>query len=583
MAAPLTISDIKGLTPAIEPVSSRETFALAGRNYIFDSLGPKSAFGNRLLLPHTLGRPEHVQGFRLRLVLGDRVFCMAGDAIMEWDESLGGWRIRYMTPDTTVAPYRWTMGYLNGVVYFCHPRTGILEYDLATDVLKKTTGPGVPLNAIAIAVNSGRLIAVTPDFFHWSAASNGRNWNPQLGGPGFQKISERVSGDVIMVTPYSRGCLTWCTGGVMRSEFTGDVEVYRHRPVNTDFRPINSFCTMQVDEDTVVVLDRRGLYQSQGDSPKPYTPVFNEFLIEYIKRYKLYEGQNIRLEWDELARLVYVSVSLSFENPIYEKAFVLYPPLDKWGQFSDSHYGIIPSIIRSGERKDDYFGYVGSDARFRLWSYRPSRDTLPSDGDLNLGYPVTQKQAQADLQNPGTVMPSSFKFYGWDESETNRAAGYYQPGGETPMTLPVTGLDSWLNVGLIRLQPDLAHDELSQLVSIKVSNTISSEVDVPLEDYNLVPPGVDDEDWNVVGDTEDFGLNPLTYVNHGLEIISTNDGSSEFLRVTPQMSRFNRSARYYTCEIAGIWHIIRVSAATAGENFHVRSLELTAVRAGRLI
>src|SRR3546814_9519542 len=76
------------------------------------------------------------------------------------------------------------------------------------------------------------------------------NFPPALGEAGAQVISARVAGFPIMVSNYAGGVLTWTTGGLMRSEFTGDQETYRHRDINTEYRPVNSFCVLQTDKNT---------------------------------------------------------------------------------------------------------------------------------------------------------------------------------------------------------------------------------------------------------------------------------------------------------------------------------------------
>jgi hypothetical protein len=88
--------DIQGFLPAVEPTRTEKLLLLNGQNYIFDARGPKSPFGNRLLLPFALGRPEYTQGIRLKLFTGDRCFTITSDAILEWDEVAGGWRIVYI-------------------------------------------------------------------------------------------------------------------------------------------------------------------------------------------------------------------------------------------------------------------------------------------------------------------------------------------------------------------------------------------------------------------------------------------------------------------------------------------------------
>src|SRR3546814_8451104 len=75
-------------------------------------------------LPQPLGEPSHVQGIRIQLRTGDRSFTFTNDSILEWSEPIGGWKIIALIPQI-IEPYRWTAGYLNGMIYFCHPRTGI--------------------------------------------------------------------------------------------------------------------------------------------------------------------------------------------------------------------------------------------------------------------------------------------------------------------------------------------------------------------------------------------------------------------------------------------------------------------------
>lgn len=249
------LADLKGLTPAVDPTRSGDQFVLNGANYIFDAIGPKSAFGNRLLLPQPLVDSNHVQGVRLKLHSGDRTFVFTDQAILEWNEQLGGWRVVYITESTAPQPYRWTYGYLSGSMYFCHPQVGIVQYNMDRDLAVQLRTIGAPLDAIAICVDNGRLVAVSPEYLYWSDPSDGTNFDPKLGGAGFQKLAARVAGFPVMVSSYARGVLTWTTGGVLRSEYTGDQETYRHRALNTEFRPVNSFCVFQSDENTIVILD----------------------------------------------------------------------------------------------------------------------------------------------------------------------------------------------------------------------------------------------------------------------------------------------------------------------------------------
>lgn len=576
-------TDFLGLTPAIDPRKSEKLYALSGRNYVFDSFGPRSVFGNRYITPYPLGRPEHTEGARLRLRTGDRVFTFTSDSILEWDETTGAFRvIYYFNESIEQFPYRWTFDYLSGIMFFCHPAVGILAYIVDSDICQPLEGPGVPSEPIAIAVVSGRLCAIDERLFSWSAPGDGTNWVPQLGGAGQQEINARVPGYPMMISAYARGGMVWTTGGVMRAEFTGDAEVFRFRALVTEYRPINSYCTFRLDNDTIGFLDERGFFSTQGEAPRPLTPLFNEFLIDYVQRMNLKLGQNIRVDFDDLTRRLFLSVSLSELNPIYEKAFVLYQPLDKWGTFDEQHYGILPALITESSRRDDYFGFVDSEGRYRYWNGGGSREILPVDPGLNSYYPPIQKPVVQQLDGDAIILASSAAFNTVPTTQYTQRAGYYDDVGLSPATSNVTGLDAAVTLGLVRARTDLSYDRMIEICSIMVGSILSDPSPDPIEDWAAIPQGVSDEDYNVATGGEDFGTEDVTYVNHGLRIIGTNDGVTTWQETNPIMFRYDRAIREFAGSCVGIWHIIELSASAVGEAFHVRFLEMNAIDGGRL-
>jgi hypothetical protein len=576
--------DFQGLTPSVDARKSDKIFALGGRNYVFDSFGPRSVFGNRYVTPYPLGSPSWSQGMRLRLRTGDHVFVFTSDSILEWSESLGGWRVLYyFDTDLSEHPYRWSGDYLSGIMFFCHPATGILAYEIAADVCLPLHGPGVPEQAIALCQCNGRIVTIDETAYSWSAPGDGTKWDPELGGAGFQVINARVSGYPIMVDSYGRGTITWTTGGVMRSEFTGDSSVFRHRALVTEYRPINSFSSFRLDNDTIVLLDERGFFRTQGETPEALTPVFNEFLIDYLQRNNLKLGTNCRVEFDDIQRRVYLSVSQSFSSPLFEKAFVLYTSLDKWGTFDEDHYGILPLLIKDSSRADDYFGFVDADARVRFWDFGASREILPDDTHFNSRYPLIQKPAVQMTNGDAVILGSSMELNTFDTSAFTQRAGYYGVAGTSPATSNVTGLDSVVQLGFIRARGDDSYDRLTEISQIMVGSIVANPYFFPTEDYNLIPNGVSDEDYNAETGGEDFGIEDVSYTNHGIRVIPTIDGRSAWNDpVTPELITFQRASREYSCSAVGMFHILELSATEVGEAYHVRTLELTALDAGRL-
>lgn len=574
--------DYMGLTPALDPRRANQVFVLDGsKNLSFTAAGPVSSFGNRKLLPQALGAPEHIQGIRIQLRTGDRSFTFTNDSILEWSEPLGGWKIIAMIP-LIVEPYRWTAGYLNGVIYFCHPRTGIIELDLTTGVCQPIQGIGTPTQPRAITVNNGRLVVLTDKVIAWSWQSNGRNFTPALGEAGAQVLSARVAGFPIMLSNYAGGVLTWTTGGVLRSEFTGDQVTYRHRDINTEYRPINSFCVLQTDKNTAMILDERGIFKSQGEAPEPATPLFNEFLKPYIQENRLKLDQNLRIEYDFYRQQMYVCESLSRYNPLYERAFVLNPNLDKWSTFDERFFGLLPIVITQSQREGDYFGFVDDQGVARFWKSTGSREVEPVDETLNLYYPLMQKPYLAE-EGTGVNVCSSSMTFGYAPSLQDGRAGYYPRDGESVAPANLTGLDATLRLGLIKFDGlNESFDQMAEVTSILIGNVVSGPSDVVSEDYNLIPDGVDDEDYNIEIGQVDLGVDPLNYVNHGLRLIGTQDGNSTFIQEEPKLTLFKRAARYYACSVPGVWHILEMTATDVGQAIHLRDFEMTATYAGRV-
>src|SRR3546814_9484430 len=95
---------------------------------------------------------------------------------------------------------------------------------------------------------------------------------------------------------------------------------------------------------------------------------------------------------------------------------------------------------------------------------------------------------------------------------------------------------------------------------------VSGPSDVVSEDYNLIPDGVDDEDYNTATGGEDFGADPLNYVNHNLSIIGTLDVQTVFIQEEPKLTLFKTAASYYACPVPGVCHILDMSATRSEDH-----------------
>jgi hypothetical protein len=127
------------------------------------------------------------------------------------------------------------------------------------------------------------------------------------------------------------------------------------------------------------------------------------------------------------------------------------------------------------------------------------------------------------------------------------------------------------------------YDHLAEISQIQVGSIIANPYSYPVEDYNLVPDGVSDEDYNAETGGEDFGIEDVSYTNHGIRIIPTIDGRSAW-NDPDSRSDYVSVERLGNIRVqrVGLWNILELNAINVGEAFHVRTLEITALDAGRL-
>ena len=337
-----------------------------------------------------------------------------------------------------------------------------------------------------------------------------------------------------------------------------------------------------------IILDERGLYMTQGDVPQPMDNDFNQFLRDYIRANKLKEDNRLRVEWDELQRKFYLSVSQAYASQGFDRCFVMNPDLAKWGEFSEFHYGILPIHIDASSREGDYYSYCDRYGRIRIWLPTPTTESNPSVGsydDANLYYPVVDKPAMPMTPYTGIILSTTIKAHSWDASTlaiSYARAGYYDEGTGTPSLIAVAGLNAMINFGLFRPTGPSAVDEASEVMGVMIRSWPSQDPMITTEDY-LFESGAEDFATSPAPNV-DYGDGSIySTVSHQIQIHSTLDGVSDFMTVTPIEVQYAQNARYYACSTVGVWHSIEISALEPGESFHIVGGEITAASAGRIL
>lgn len=585
-AVSFSATEIRGLAPSLDVRGLDSPVVTDGRNIVLDSDGIRSAFGAELLDSAPVKSTVGTQGVALDIEESNRSIVMFDNWMGEWDGVRGTWIPRAFFTSTVARPHRWTKAFVNGFVFLCHPVVGILWLNAETNEVGQLNVPGLPALPVAIAQNQGRLIVMNDAFLTWSAQSNGFDFTPQIGGPGFQLINDRVPGRPLMIASVARGVLTWTTRGLMFSEFTGALEVYRHRAVNTTFRPVNSFCVQafsgqqgqQIENDSVVILDRRGLFQTDGGLLRPFAPDFNEFLIERFKRIHFLEFSNLRLEWHEEFQHLYLCESVTDRSDTYTRSWVYYPPLGKWGSFDATHRGLFPVRISRGAMRGNWMAYhAKSDNRLRLLRRVPHVKNIP----ITLGTNLVRRGWRETAVNGGRSVVTLRMATSAEIESLSSADGYFTHDFAGKAPLEKMSLDATATVGVFKLSAGEVISRLSEIHNVLIGSLTARSDLVPEEDFLVPMEGVEDMDYDVLSGAEDFGVAPYTTVSYSLELLSSFDGMTVATKTTPYLEDFHPTAQLFSAFQPGVWHAFRINATKPGETFQLKWVEFQGILSGR--
>jgi hypothetical protein len=170
-----------------------------------------------------------------------------------------------------------------------------------------------------------------------------------------------------------------------------------------------------------------------------------------------------------------------------------------------------------------------------------------------------------------TVLSSSARLNTIPSTGLTGVAGYYGWDGGTNVAPTITGLSAAIRLGLLRFEGD-ASDQLSEVTKITIGNVTVGDTATQMGVFDLTPL--------ITG--EQLGLQEQNYMNHGLRLIATIDGVSQFDSCIPELVDTQRGARYYSCSVLGLWHMVELTATEVGEAFHLQSVDLTAVNGGKI-
>lgn len=575
---------IKGLLPALDRRTVGQPFVVNGQNFLIDLKGPYAAFSNRIFTYNQWFNPIYTQSFELDG--GDAVYCTLG-AIFRFDVISQRLQLLFTFPDAGIV-YRWTKANVNGVYYFARAGiNGVIVYNPFTSSWSLMQA-NVPLNPVAVGLGSGRLVIISATFAVWSALGDGTNLTPDLTtGAGFQPLS-LMGGTGIMCGETADGFMVWTTKGTMKCEYIYFLNTFRIYPLDRSYIPVNCFCVVPITEGKEwLILDKKGFFSSTGQQYKEFEAIMGEYFNNTLMpTLDLTNVQQIRMEYNDTLKQLYVSIASPLLNGQYAFAYVLYRSAAEWGIFNYFHYNFMEMAALSGVMKGYNWGFIGADNYFHYFV----PDIFVEDAPIP-GSPITYF-FRSDLDTPIRIVngiliaTADLHIHNEDESVYN-TSGMYQYNGAIAPTIylaPNNSLNSFIEVGLLRWAEQKYDDEIGEVTNIKLSVDDFPGNQIFL-DYNNVPAGIT-IDYNNVPTTIslDWGSGVLSSAIFNSIIIGTNDGTTPWPGNTETLTLSEDAGndKYYVCFNSGVFHIVRLEALLPNTTFHLRLMELSGSVGGRI-
>lgn len=552
----VSVAGLESYQPAIDLRKSGKVGVLSGKNFAWDASGVYSAYASRLVAGSaSLGfAPSIVQSLDvetdMHVAVDGKVRRLipssSGSPVGTWQEIDTFTALIDSNPNNIDYNWRkWTTAYLGYKPYACSYNYGVFEVDNTLNppvYTRLTTGTvsGFPEDddpVIAIAETNGRMIYLTEKNVLWSGANAPKNLTPALGGAGLQVIAERIAGKPFALTATSVGCIVWTTSGALVMEFIGGDTVFRFWVLATNALPISSFAITRMPDDDYVLLTRLGLFMFNNMSqPQPITPLFNEFLREYLRSRPLEKGH----VWYSITdNRLYVSMKSGQSS--FVETFSLDIMLDRWGIFSDRHIGFFDYGVSRGQLA--YANGAGI-ASFLL-------------------SPQDMRKNKENPNAPGTYVGLGAEILvGWIRAEN------LVPHADTVQELH--------EVVIFRQAPYL------QLTDTFVDEGVLGDViTLSFDEGDIEDPFDSEVDEGIV-------FNDAEPVNYQLEIHTdlfghlSLDGTTETPVFTMNLAKRTRQADLWTGIVPSIYHRFRVTATQPDEFFRINSADFTIAYSGNI-
>ncbi len=574
----------KGFIP-IDARKVDQPHVVNGENFLLNADGIYSAFGSDIISYERFENPELIETFNIE----DDNFIFTKGGIWGYDATADIYFPKFLFTDAgDTAP--WSEAFVGNVYFFAKKGVGLLSFNPTLNEWKNLGGTGsVPVNIEYITNASGRLIAVDPTIFYWSAFDDGEDFvTSTVTGAGAQSLGLVKNGTPLGVKHTERGGFLVLTDkGMIVADFIGTTIPFSFKTLTEHTKPISAFAILDV-EDVIIILGEDGFWQTTGEKPTPWQPLMSEFFRQTLLLNILdTNAEAIRLHYNVERKWVLVSVAELNQPQLYTIAYVYYLPLDEWGKFNQRHHGFGTLNLQSGPFQGRNFGFISPDKYLRKFTDQPRIEPNPDQNELYHFHSEIEFDSRLE---DGVHIASSFMYMPENDETffaTVGSSGLFTTTDGEPdgAYTPIFGsVDAFIDVGLFRFTEQLAVNEMSTVHEVAVGQDAEAVFAFDSEDWNI---DSGDEDWNVLTAMEDWGFQVVSTVGYDGTIIGTVDGKNTWEDQIELMTKYDHTAvdsdgntleklktQYFSCYNTGIYHIIRLSAKQIDQSFFLKTLDI---------
>jgi len=623
----LFIPDIGGYQPLIDRRKIQQPYVVDGQNFLMDANGPLSGLGRSLTSYKGIYTLGNIQSFKISETLESII--LNNEGIFRYDTETQKLSLLYLFSTTITSEFPWSMAAVGNKFYFARQDSGLIEYDVTTDSWQTVSGGSIPTDIYACCESEGRLILQTSAGSYWSAIGDGQDFAASTAtGAGAQAYTKLgiTNPQPLGVVKTPDGFLSFLSSGIMKSQALERINPFRHTVLATKHVPINPYCIVITHDDSVIILGVDGFFELTPRGHQEWQPIMGEYLhSEIIPQLDIRNNKNnIRLTLADERSWFIVSISESQQDYIYTKALILNQKIDKWGVLTGGFVAFLNLYTLTTSFEGFDFNIVDTEGSIYRFDSSIGIEEVP---DLVDGYSYWNEYEMVPSRiNDGTLICTTRGQFSTTSKLLFSTTGVYYKyaqiqsfidpedltadekasalsgttlifkthttfsAGITEITTRIqerqyATLDSSVTIGPIRLSNQQDIDRYSYMTNLSLG-TLGSAIGDSGEDWNSNTeyPTTVTEDWLNLTGVEDWGGNAVSGVNYDISLIATLDAKTPIEDYTPVIEPVHSTTEtdFYACDSMAIYHLIKVDALEAGQNYHVKTLDLSFNVGGRL-